>query len=52
MLQVLERFRTGNALMVMVQSEKARGFKNFGEMVATGQVPTRSEYRISSQRID
>ena len=48
MLQVLERFRAGNALMILVQSEKARGFQTFNEMAAAGQIPTRSEYRISN----
>lgn len=30
MLSVLERFRAGNALMVLVQTEKARGYQSFG----------------------
>lgn len=29
MLQVLERFKAGNALMVLVQSERVNNFKGF-----------------------
>jgi hypothetical protein len=37
MLEVLEKFKAGDALMVIVQGERARGFKDFSQLVATGQ---------------
>jgi hypothetical protein len=38
MLEVLERFKSANALMVLVQTENVRGFKEYAQKVSMGQV--------------
>ncbi len=47
MLEVLEKFKAGNALMVVVSSEKARGFRDFSQLLATGQVQPSKEYQMT-----
>lgn len=48
MLEVLEKFKAGNALMVLVQSDRTNGFKTFSQMVATGQVQPRPSFKLTN----
>lgn len=49
MLTVLNKFKAGDALMILMQTQKIREFKDFNELV--NETEFKTQYRLTEQRI-